>query len=74
MTLKTNQENMPNMFLTGFKILFDGHLMIAVNNYKILCDCHVTGRSILLKTPLITSHFLCDCYVTESQKSYLTAI
>lgn len=67
MTLKTNQENMPNMFHTGFKILFDGYLIRGVNNPKFLCDCHVTGRGVWFKTPLIIKHFLCNCYVTGSQ-------
>lgn len=55
------------MFLTGFKILFDGYLTMVVNNSKFLCDCHVTGKGVLGKILLIISTFLCDGYVTGRQ-------
>lgn len=84
------------MFLTGYKILFDGYLMIRrfsneipliindflfdgylmmdVNNSDFLCDRHVTGRAGLPKIPFIINHSLCDGYVTGRQNSYLMAI
>lgn len=68
---------MPNMFPTGFRILFDGYLMMAVNNSNFLCDCHVTGKGVCGKIALIINDFLCNGYVIGRQitpQSYLMVI
>lgn len=46
--------------------LFDGYLMVTVNNSKFLCNHHVTGRWFSNSKSLIIKHSVYTSYVTES--------